>query len=339
MSRDILIDQVVAEFKTNPQRGKADNLTSKLAKVTRGRKPGKLRFLFYGEKSIGKSTLAASAPNSIFLSLEGGLRFLDCARYPLPDDDLVLKDVQDAIADLTDNKHIFQHLWLDGLEVLESLIHGVVVPAAARKSGKKYDIISEIGGGFAIGEKLALVDWRDLLSSLERLQRATGISVGFLGHPRLGKRKDVGSVDWDCWEPRIDVRAWNVISDWVDVFGYMAHEQSGFKKDEKNPRSRGQGFGTGKRFVYTAHSPTHYAGRRFPMPDRIEMVHPEEGDPWAPFAHAIDALTSDDEIIIAIKTELKRIDDKGTTSKTNTWIEKYRTKDQLVRTLRKLRSK
>ncbi len=349
-----------------PHTRKDDDLASKLNEVETGVRPGRFRYLFYGEQKIGKSTIAAAAPDSIFIDLEGGLRFIKCARYPWPKNvDLTMAHVQEAIMDLTQNRHSYRHLWIDGLEILEALIHGVVVPAAARRTGKKWEHLDEIGGGFGKGARMALRNWREFINLLERLQDATGMSVGILGHAKLGKRKDVGTVDWDCWTPNIESGAWNVLADWVDAFIFMGFEQGG-TKDANDMFARGKGWQTGTRYMYTARSATHYAGCRFPMPDRIEMIDPNQGDPWAPFAHTIDVMAVDgnemidpnqgdpwasfahtidvmavdgNEILAMIAYELKRISDDKMTETTNRWLEEKRSKDQLIRTLRKLRTK
>lgn len=313
-------------------------MTSKLDQIVTGVRPGRYRYFFYGEWKSGKSTLAARAGDSIFIDLEGGLRFIKCAPYPLPKGDLTMAYVEEAITDLTENAHGYRHLWIDGLEILEALIHGVVVPEAARRAGKKWAHLDEIGGGFNKGARMALCNWRDLLNLLERLQDATGMAVGFLGHAKLGKRKDVGAVDWDCWAPNINDLAWHVLADWVDVFGFLGFEQGG-TKDKENLFARGKGWQTGQRFIHTARSATHHAGRRFPMPDRIEMIHPDHGDPWAPFAHAIDMFMDSNAILQAITTELIRIDDSDLTTITKEWLEESRPKDQLVFALHKLRRK
>lgn len=305
-------------------------------------KTGRIRYFFYGEHKVGKSILCAAANKSIFLDLENGTRFIDCIRHRWPKDtDLTMAHVKDAIVFLTENPRNYRHLWIDGLEVLEVLIHQDVVAEANRRNKKNLKYVTEIGGGYGKGERIALIYWRELTNLLDRLRDATDMSVGIIGHAKLGKRKDVGATDWDCWMPNIDLGAWHVLAEWVDVFAFLGFEQGG-TKDAQDLFSRGKGWQTGRRFIHTVRDVTYYAGRRFKLPDRIEMIHPEQGDPWAPFAHAIDMITigEDNEILAAIMDELKRIADEDMTKTTKKWLgESQITKDQLVRTLRKLRSK
>lgn len=313
---------------------------SKLGEIQTGTQPGQYRVFLYGEPGVGKSSIAVASPRALIFDLEFGTRQLSCARYPL--DEITMDGIRAGIDDLIQNNHEFGYewLWFDGVHVLEHLIFGGVTTRAAKRHGKQYEGIKDVGGGFGKGEALAVTKWREFLSLLEKLQRKTGISVGLLGHAKLGKRKDVGDTDWDCWAPRLDDKAGDLIAGWCDMMGFCGHEQYGHKnKDDKF--ARGKGSETGDRYIHTTRSATHKAKRRFSMPDRILMVHPDQGDPWAPFAAALAGFEmSRPQLLEAIKAELDRIgDDTIGTATLEFFGAQERTIDQHARTLQKLRSK
>jgi hypothetical protein len=54
-----------------------------LQKIQSGRSTAPPRLMIYGTEGIGKSTLAARAPQPIFIQTEDGLGEIDCHKFPL----------------------------------------------------------------------------------------------------------------------------------------------------------------------------------------------------------------------------------------------------------------
>ncbi|NBW12846.1 MAG: hypothetical protein EBR82_32965 [Caulobacteraceae bacterium] len=52
--------------------------------VVKGRIAGPRKLLLYGDHGVGKSSFAASAPEPLFLDIEGGTNDLDVARWDEP---------------------------------------------------------------------------------------------------------------------------------------------------------------------------------------------------------------------------------------------------------------
>lgn len=56
---------------------------SLLEQIQSGKSSSPPRLLIYGTEGIGKSTIAANAPNPIFIQTEDGLGEIDCHKFPL----------------------------------------------------------------------------------------------------------------------------------------------------------------------------------------------------------------------------------------------------------------
>ena len=77
------------------------------------------RLLVYGVAGVGKTKLAANAPNPIFLQTEDGLGMIQAATFGLMRS---YADIQDALDVLFTQQHDFQTVVLDSLDWLEPLI-------------------------------------------------------------------------------------------------------------------------------------------------------------------------------------------------------------------------
>ena len=90
-----------------------------MQQIQSGRSAAPPRMLVYGTEGIGKSTLAAHAPNPIFVQTEDGLGEIDCHKFPLATS---FDDVQAALAELHNEQHDYQTVVIDCLDWLERLI-------------------------------------------------------------------------------------------------------------------------------------------------------------------------------------------------------------------------
>lgn len=205
--------------------------TSRLAAVKRGRLSSPLRFCFYGPEGIGKSTLAAHAPDPIWFDLEEGSGRLDVARYQFRDGDgghvpHAYEEIIAAIDDLARNPHNFQTLVFDTLDRLEALMWQWMFVRDS-KPGKPISSIEDYGYGK--GFLRAIDEWRALCVRLDRLRAARKMSIIFLGHAQVRLYKSPDSEDYDRYNLRINDKAAGFIKEWTDVTGFCMFEEFGSK--------------------------------------------------------------------------------------------------------------
>jgi len=309
---------------------------SRLGKIQKGRLPMSYRYLFYGETGIGKSTLAAHAPNPIWADIEDGSGRLDVARYTFRDEagghvPHTYAEFMAMIEDLRASEHGFQTLVIDSLDRLEGLIWKHMVK---RDTTSKHPLTTVEDYGYGRGYNNAVEEWRGLCARLDRL-RARGMSIVMLAHSHIKNFKNPTGDDFDRFQMRVNEKSSPFIREWCDVVGFCSFEQGAKLSDD----GRAKGWETGKRFVHFERTAAYDAKTRLALPAEIEL---DPTDPWAPFAKAVaDAVDiGPPELRTAITAELARIGDDALAAPVALAVEKAKDDvEALSRIVNKLKSK
>ncbi len=201
----------------------------------RSRAPG--RYVLYGPGSVGKTTLAASAPSPYFVCIEDGAREFDVGyalfdaatkrRTPCCYEEV--SDVLDWIASgvdggptslVIDGERI-QTLVLDGTHQLDILVQDFVM-----RQNTRWKSIQE--AGFGKGEAEVLNQWRPLVTKLEDINTRLGVRIVLLGHAQVINFKDpegaeIGRTDLMVTKhTKGDVAGF--LYGWADVFALARFE-------------------------------------------------------------------------------------------------------------------
>lgn len=290
----------ITNGKSPPPPAKA---ASRLGAIKRGQLRRPLRHLFYGQEGVGKSSLAADAPNPLFLDIEGGSDVLDVARYPFRDEDgghvpRSYDEVTGAIDDLIANPgHGYETIVIDTIDALEALVHKHVSKRDGKKSIEDF--------GYGKGYQVALDEFRVFFASLDRL-RATGASILLLGHSIVKTFKNPEGEDFDRYQLRVHDKIAGFTKEWCEVVGFVRFEGASAKlKDDAAQTPRARGWETGQRIVHLSRTAAWDAKSRLALPTEfsLDAVHP-----WRPFAEAKEiANASPNELRASISAELHRI--------------------------------
>jgi hypothetical protein len=311
---------------------------SKLAAVKRGKLKEPARICVAAAEGVGKTTLAAGAPDPIFLDIEGGSGQVDVARYPFrPDDEKRghipdnYGEVKDAVSDLLTSPHDYQTLVVDTADALEKLIHKFVVDRDKPKSKEGLPGINAFpyGKGFDI----SLDELRTFLQSMDRLRTERGMSIVFLSHIVVKRFESPTSAPYDRYTMRTNEKFAGCLREWCDIVGFGCFEET----TTELISDRVKGVATGRRLLKFKRDATYDAKSRYAIPDQVEMTIV---NPWAPFAKVLsDAQDMGvEQIAAAIMVECERVGDDLTTAKAKEYI---KTADipTLQRVLEKLKEK
>ena len=230
-----------------------------LSSISRGKRLRAPKVVIYGPPKIGKSTLAANAPNPIGIITEEGLDAIDVAAFPLAKS---WADVCSALDTLTNSEHEFQTAFVDSLDWLEPLILGKVCV------DQKVKNIEDIGygKGYIMADDL----WRDFFSRLDALRDKRGMSVICIAHEQVNKvRNPTLPEDYDAYSLKLNKRATAIINEWADVIGFAAHEVMTRQVDSGFQNKETKAISTGKRMLHVNPHPAYVAGNRYGMADCV----------------------------------------------------------------------
>lgn len=285
----------------------AANSNSRLAKVVKGRMRVPFRLFAYGPEGVGKSTLAAHAPDPIWFDIEDGTAQLDVARYRFRDEEgghipLSYEEITAGLDDLLTNDHAFKTVVMDTADRLEALIWRFICKRDS-KPGKPLNSIEDYG--YNKGPGIALDEWRALCARLDRLRMHRRMNAIVLGQMKVTNFKNPEGDDYDRYTPRVDPKAAGWLREWSDATAFCCFEEGAGKLTEKD---RPKGFSTGMRLMKLARTAAYDAKSRYATPAEVKV---ELANPWAPFAAAMeDAMSLDVGALERLITaEVERIDD------------------------------
>lgn len=300
---------------------------SRLSKAIKGKLAVAYRYVMYGPEGVGKSSLAADAPNPIFFDVDDGSAGLDVTRYKFRDDDagghvpLSYAEVIAALEDLENNEHDYKTLVIDTADRLEALMWKHILkresqPSALNKSGKEFHSIEEFGYGK--GYQLAVDEWRELCRRLDALRSKRGMTIVILAHTQIRTFKNPEGEDYDRYSLRINEKAGGFLREWADTTGFACFEEGGSKLD---PDAKAKGYSTGRRLLKLVRTATYDAKTRLALPEEVELA---SDHPWAPLAEAIAKSDSQTPVTLAadIETELGRIADAEISAKVRDGVKK-----------------
>jgi hypothetical protein len=240
-----------------------------ISSLTRGGQVKPPRILAYATHGIGKTSLAAGAPNPVFLQTEDGLGMLDAPTFG------ILKsydELMSAIGELYSQPHDFQTAVIDTLDWAEPLIWS----EACRVGGWPNIEAAGFGKGYVAATDI----WRCVLDGLNALRDERGMAVILLAHAEI-KRLELPDIDpFDRYQPKLHRSASAAVQEHMDAVFFLNYRVSLVRTDPKDKNSKQRGVGGGQRLLYTTERPSHLAKNRWRMSDVISL--PDDPDAMWP---------------------------------------------------------
>lgn len=227
-----------------------------LRKVTPTEPP---RLCIYGPPGIGKTSLAAEFPNTVFLQTEfsaiTGVELNSFGHLKTYD------DVMSAIGELYDGEHDFKTVTLDSIDAMQPLVWQETC-----KLNNWKDIEAP---GYGKGYLAADSEWRELLKRLNYLRTDRKMNVILIGHSDIERFDDPQTTSYSIYNFRAHKRAHAIIEEEVDCLFFLNQdptikvEELGFKKE----RARAEGGQSV--WIHTERRAVFNAKNRYNMPARI----------------------------------------------------------------------
>ena len=222
----------------------------------------------YGPHGIGKTTLAAGAPDPVFAMFEEGLGVLDAANFGLLK---AFSELMEVIGALGFDDHDRKTLCLDSLDWLERIVWQ---ETCDRNNWKDIEA-ADYGKGYTA----AMDVWRDVLSGFNMLRNERKMGIILLAHASIRNFKSPETEPYDRYTPKLHesnkgIGANPLLQEAVDCVFFMnwrtsvvTDKTSNNKKDVGHKR----GVGGGQRMLYTEERPAFLAKNRYGMPDSIAL--------------------------------------------------------------------
>ena len=223
--------------------------------ITKGKVESAKKVVLYGPEGIGKSTLASSFPDPVFIDTEGSTKELNVARYPKPESwhDVIIA-VKDCAAEAP-----CKTLVIDTADWAEQLC----VKATCEKQGVSG--IEEFGYGK--GYVYVAENFQELLKACDKCIEA-GINIVFTAHAQMRKFEQPDEMGaYDRWEMKLSKKVAPLLKEWADMVLFCNYKTDVIT--DNNTKSK-KAVG-GRRVMYASHHPCWDAKNRYGLPDQMEM--------------------------------------------------------------------
>lgn len=243
-----------------------------LDSISVGEAPKPPIILIHGGSGIGKTTLAASFPNPIFIRTEDALNTVapgtgqllssSVPAFPVATD---FSQIYSALVELCKNDHGYETVVIDTVDHMAPLVYREVINRfPTTEKGKPVSDIEDYG--FGKGYAKALDIWRDVMNALAYLRDEKKMTIIMVAHSEIRRFEDPSEAGYDRFDIAMRAKEAQLLIDLSDCvffinFKTFIHgEDVGFGNEKKKAK------GNGDRILYADPRPFFIAKNRFGMP-------------------------------------------------------------------------
>jgi len=226
------------------------------------------RMIVYGVEGIGKTSLAAAAPDAIFIQTEDGLGVIDVPHFPLAK---TYEDVIEAMSSLATEDHKYKTLVVDSLDWLENLVwQHTLTKHPTNEKGHAVNHIDDYGFGKGYG--IALDYWLDFIKALNYLRDEKGMAVILVAHSEVKRFDDPSSEPYDRYQVKLHKGASAKVREWADCILFTNYRVATTQSDQGFGNKKTRAIGSGERLLYTEERPAFQAKNRYAMPADMPLA-------------------------------------------------------------------
>ena len=223
------------------------------------------KVVIYGPAKMGKSTLAAAAPDALLIPTEDRVKHIDCAKT-------------DVVTRFEEIMEIFEYLLngspyrtviIDTLDWMEPMLHDYI---CRKKNFKSLIDDSNKEVNYGRGLKYHAVEgWKMFLQNCDTLREQANMHIILVAHSAIEKVSPPDSDAYDRYSMKLDKNAVAVVEEWADIIGFYNREIVVKKEDAGFGKKQGKALNIdGNRVLnLQASSPSWISGNSFGLPDCI----------------------------------------------------------------------
>jgi len=233
--------------------------------IRKGIEAAPRKVVIHGNPKIGKSSLAAAAPDALLIPTEDRVKHIDCAKT-------------DVVTRFEEIMEIFEYLIqgtpyrtviIDTLDWMEPMLHDYI----CRKKGfKSLHDPKDNEVNYYKGLMVHAVEgWKMFLQNCDMLREQANMNIILVAHSAVEKVSPPDSETYGRYTLKIDKYAVSVVEEWADVIAFYNHEVVVSKSDNKKI---GKALNVdGNRILnLQSTSPAWLSGNSFGLPDCIVTI-------------------------------------------------------------------
>ncbi len=230
--------------------------------ITSGKVQKAKKVVLYGPEGIGKSSLAAQFPGTVFIDTEGSTTELDVKRFPKPTSwEMINQQARHAIQK---GPSVIGTLVIDTIDWAEMQCNESVCAQHNKKGIEDF--------GFGKGYIFAAEEFGRFLNLLSDVIEA-GINVVLTAHSQIVKFEQPDEMGaYDRYQLKLGQKTGSrtaaLVKEWADMVLFINYKTFSVATDDKGKKHKAQG---GTRTIYATHHPAWDAKNRHGLPDEFPL--------------------------------------------------------------------
>lgn len=195
--------------------------------------------MVYGLSGSGKSTLASTLTKPVFLDIEGGLKYIDCAKTEntIGTADEFMQILLELMN--TTNKE-YNYIVIDSVDWLIKLFEAKVSGAGQGKTlaalmDSATLTLNKAQGGYGNGGQTLDNYVRTVLIKVLKRLNDKGYGIVFIAHADRKTLLDADGTNVERLAPKMDIRSLNVLVEYTDNLFYLRRDDDGVRHLTVNP--------------------------------------------------------------------------------------------------------
>ena len=225
--------------------------------ITSGRVARPQKLVLYGVEGIGKTSLAAQAPDPLFIDTEGGTAHLDVRRLQKP---ASWEELLSLVKEVAATPDVCRTLVIDTADWAEQMCIDHICAKYKQPGIESF--------GYGKGYTYLAEEFSRLLAACDDVI-LSGKNVIINAHAKMRKQElpdEAGA--FDRWELKLSKQTAPLLKEWPDALLFLNFKTLVVATESNSHKAQG-----GKRVMFTTHHPCWDAKNRHGLPEEMELSY------------------------------------------------------------------